>query len=30
MLCGAIVELNAGHHPFISQPAAVRDLILAL
>jgi len=24
-----IVELNAGHHPFLSQPAATRDLILA-
>jgi len=24
------VELDAGHHPFISQPAAVRDLILGL
>jgi pimeloyl-ACP methyl ester carboxylesterase len=27
---GAVVELDAGHHPFISQPAAVRDLILGL
>ena len=27
---GSVVELDAGHHPFISQPAAVRDLILAL
>jgi pimeloyl-ACP methyl ester carboxylesterase len=27
---GNIVELDAGHHPFLSQPAAVRDLILAL
>ena len=27
---GSVVELNAGHHPFLSQPAAVRDLILAL
>ena len=26
----SIVELDAGHHPFLSQPAAVRDLILAL
>jgi len=26
----AVVELDAGHHPFLSQPAAVRDLILAL
>jgi pimeloyl-ACP methyl ester carboxylesterase len=27
---GNVVELNAGHHPFLSQPAAVRDLILNL
>jgi pimeloyl-ACP methyl ester carboxylesterase len=27
---GNVVELDAGHHPFISRPAAVRDLILAL
>ena len=27
---GNVVELNAGHHPFLSQPAAVRDLILVL
>ena len=27
---GSVVELHAGHHPFLSQPAAVRDLILAL
>jgi pimeloyl-ACP methyl ester carboxylesterase len=27
---GNVVELAAGHHPFLSQPAAVRDLILAL
>jgi pimeloyl-ACP methyl ester carboxylesterase len=26
---GGVVELDAGHHPFLSQPAAVRDLILA-
>ena len=26
----SVVELDAGHHPFLSQPAAVRDLILAL
>jgi len=26
----AVTELEAGHHPFLSQPAAVRDLILAL
>ena len=27
---GAVVEIDAGHHPFLSQPAAVRDLILGL
>lgn len=27
---GSVVELDSGHHPFLSQPAAVRDLILAL
>jgi pimeloyl-ACP methyl ester carboxylesterase len=27
---GNVVELDAGHHPFLSQPAVVRDLILAL
>jgi pimeloyl-ACP methyl ester carboxylesterase len=27
---GTVVELPTGHHPFISQPAAVRDLILDL
>jgi len=27
---GRVVELHAGHHPFLSQPAAVRDLILEL
>lgn len=27
---GSVAELDAGHHPFLSQPAAVRDLILAL
>lgn len=27
---GNVVELDAGHHPFLSQPAAVRDLVLAL
>jgi pimeloyl-ACP methyl ester carboxylesterase len=27
---GRVVELDAGHHPFLSKPAAVRDLILAL
>jgi pimeloyl-ACP methyl ester carboxylesterase len=26
----SVVELEAGHHPFISQPAAVRDLIVSL
>jgi pimeloyl-ACP methyl ester carboxylesterase len=26
----SIVELDAGHHPFLSQPAEVRDLILTL
>jgi pimeloyl-ACP methyl ester carboxylesterase len=25
-----VVELGAGHHPFLSQPAAVRDLVLSL
>jgi hypothetical protein len=24
------VELDAGHHPFLSQPAAVVEVILAL
>lgn len=27
---GAVVELDAGHHPFLSQPAAVRDVVLGL
>jgi len=27
---GRVVELDAGHHPFLSQPAAVRDLLLGL
>ncbi len=27
---GDLVELDAGHHPFLSQPAAVRDLVLSL
>jgi len=27
---GDVVELVAGHHPFLSRSAAVRDLILAL
>jgi pimeloyl-ACP methyl ester carboxylesterase len=27
---GSVAELDAGHHPFLSQPAAVRDLILGL
>jgi len=27
---GSVAELDAGHHPFLSQPAAVRDLMLSL
>jgi pimeloyl-ACP methyl ester carboxylesterase len=27
---GAVVELGTGHQPFLSQPAAVRDLVLSL
>jgi pimeloyl-ACP methyl ester carboxylesterase len=27
---GRVVELDAGHHPFLSQPAAVGDLLLSL
>lgn len=27
---GTVVELDTGHHPFLSQPAAVRDVLLAL
>lgn len=27
---GSVVELDSGHHPFLSQPIAVRDLILGL
>ena len=27
---GRVVELEAGHHPFLSQPEAVRDLVLEL
>ncbi|MDJ1138469.1 alpha/beta fold hydrolase [Streptomyces iconiensis] len=27
---GSAVELDTGHHPFLSQPAAVRDLLLSL
>jgi len=27
---GSVVELEAGHHPFLSQPAEVGDLIVAL
>jgi pimeloyl-ACP methyl ester carboxylesterase len=27
---GSVVEIAAGHHPFLSQPASVRDLILGL
>ena len=26
----SVVELDTGHHPFLSQPAAVRDLLLSL
>ena len=26
----SVVELDAGHHPFLSRPAAVRDLIVRL
>ena len=25
---GSVVEMRTGHHPFLSQPAAVRDLVL--
>jgi hypothetical protein len=25
-----VVELDAGHHPFLSRPAEVRDLIVGL
>jgi pimeloyl-ACP methyl ester carboxylesterase len=27
---GTVVEIVAGHHPFLSQPAGVRDLVLGL
>ncbi|MFF0018555.1 alpha/beta hydrolase [Streptomyces sp. NPDC005374] len=27
---GSVVELDAGHHPFLSRPAAVGDLLLSL
>ncbi len=27
---GRLVEIDAGHHPFISRPGAVRDLLLSL
>jgi pimeloyl-ACP methyl ester carboxylesterase len=27
---GRVVELDSGHHPFLSQPAAVRDLLMSL
>ena len=27
---GAVVEIDAGHHPFLSRPAAVRDVVLGL
>jgi pimeloyl-ACP methyl ester carboxylesterase len=29
-LAGTVVELDTGHHPFLSQPAAVRDLVLSV
>jgi pimeloyl-ACP methyl ester carboxylesterase len=25
-----VFEVDAGHHPFLSQPAAVRDVVLGL
>jgi pimeloyl-ACP methyl ester carboxylesterase len=27
---GTVIEIDAGHHPFLSQPAAVQDLLLSL
>ncbi len=27
---GSVIEIDAGHHPFLSQPAGVRDLVLSL
>lgn len=27
---GSVVELDTGHHPFLSQPAAIRELLLSL
>lgn len=27
---GSVVEVDSGHHPFLSQPTTVRDLVLAL
>ena len=27
---GSVVEVDAGHHPFLSRPAVVRDLVLGL
>jgi pimeloyl-ACP methyl ester carboxylesterase len=27
---GSVVEIDAGHHPFLSRPVAVRDVLLAL
>jgi pimeloyl-ACP methyl ester carboxylesterase len=27
---GSVVEIDLGHHPFLSRPAAVRDLVLSL
>jgi len=29
-LADSVVEMDAGHHPFLSQPAAIRDLLLSL
>jgi pimeloyl-ACP methyl ester carboxylesterase len=29
-LAASVVELGAGHRPFLSQPASVRDLIVGL
>jgi len=27
---GTVVELDTGHHPFLSQPVAVQNLLLSL
>ena len=27
---GSVVEIETGHHPFLSQPEAARDLLLSL